>query len=197
MAAFAYRHYRDACGAFVGGSPIGWNSVFSYPSDVFAFETDPDAAGRHPEAMVSLRAVFAQCLPPVPALKASIWLMALADILAAAMWWQIAKAKRIDGQASMWAMAMTVILALSFSPHSNTYDFLLLSVGAMLTLRESGKRLPEGGLSLKIWRVLLFTLPVMSWVFILPRVFGNYLRTPFFVVLMTLLFCGFMQLDKL
>lgn len=70
-----------------------------------------------------------------------------------------------------WALALTVLAALVFSPHTLGYDCVVLFVAAALTLPElrSSKEFYQCPPALKVWCLLFYAYPIVSWLLFLWR----------------------------
>ncbi len=184
----------------LAGFTIGWTNVFDYPQILLHAETTMDFAGVHADWEACIRALFSFFMTPKQALSASFVAMLLA--LAGSYYcWR----KALSGSSKLlnWTMAMTVVVSLSFSPHTNLYDWAALSAAAWVTIPTLSilnliriPYVPE-----RAWGLLLFVYPVLSWcIFVAVGSYFHDVRFSHLAVNLihyTLLFCGLATLRKI
>jgi len=140
---------------------IGLPNILSYPAFVLKIESDPNYIGLiDPTSMTNLKGLI-DALYPALGLKFSFVLLGVALIALAKIWFDTNKRK----DAFPWAVSLTVIIALMFSPHTHNYDNILLVIPFLyacphLSLAESFEVRP---LPVKLWNVILVLLPVLTW----------------------------------
>jgi hypothetical protein len=140
---------------------IGLANILSYPAFFLKIETDPNYIGLiDPTSMTNVKGLI-DALTPALGLKFSFVLLAVAMLALAKIWFDTKDRK----DAFPWAVSLTVITALMFSPHTHNYDNILLVIPFLyacpnLTLAESFEVKP---LPLKIWNVMLVLMPVLTW----------------------------------
>jgi hypothetical protein len=139
---------------------IGWGNVLGYPQTLMHSELLIPA----PENEACVRGLLGLLLPPSLAFPSSViaWMIGLALTVRL---WITAREER----SMRWAMTLTIMLMLWFSPHTNLYDWTLLWASGMVTqpIRE------ETG-SMTLWHHLIACYPVLSWVvFVSAAVAGS------------------------
>lgn len=146
---------------------MGWQSVVNYPSWLAFVETSKAghlvvAAG----AMVNYRGLFSRFLPPqvIAVVVVILLLLSLAYIFRL---WR-AEVFRAD---SRWPMALTLMGATLASPHTHSYDLLLLSIAAAITLPtiSISAAAKIGEWPLRFWTLLFIYYPILSWVCVLTN----------------------------
>jgi len=147
----------------LAGLTIGWQNVLSYPSIVMHADASRSFLGVHPEKMVCIRGLLDALLPHESVLPASLAVMCLA-LAAAAVGWR--KAVGQDARRARLGLALIILSALFFSPHTHFYDYLVLGVAAALTLRSASapalaRERPWPRAS---WGLLLYLYPAFTWV---------------------------------
>jgi len=140
---------------------IGVPNIFSYPAFVLKIESDPNFIGLiDPTSMTNLKGLI-EALYPAVGLKFSFVLLIVAMLALAKIWSDTAN----RNDAFPWAVSLTVVVALMFSPHTHNYDNILLVIPFLyacpyLTLAES---FAVKSLPLKLWNVILILLPALTW----------------------------------
>jgi hypothetical protein len=140
---------------------IGLPNVLSYPAFVLKIETDPNYIGLiDPTSMTNLKGLT-DALYPALGLRFSFVLLGAALICLAKIWFDSKERKDVFP----WAVSLTVIVALMFSPHTHNYDNILLVIPFLyacpyLSLAESFEVKP---FAVKLWNVLLVSMPVLTW----------------------------------
>mgnify|MGYP001232238949 CR=1 FL=1 len=136
---------------------IGIENVLGYPSIVGHAESSAGFIGVNAEHMISIRGLLAQFVDTGASLKITAAIM-FAGLIPLFFLWSRKKAHDYR----LWGA--TVALAVLLSPHSHTFDFLLLAMPAALTLSCLAPGEPDGrGRS---WTLigLIFVLSVpLSW----------------------------------
>jgi hypothetical protein len=142
---------------------IGLPNILSYPAFVLKIETDPNyIALIDPTSMTNLKGLTDAVFPAF-GLKFSFTLLCLALVLLAKIWFDA----KVRKDAFPWAVSLTVLIALIFSPHTHNYDSILLVIPFLyacprLSLAESFEVNP---LPVKLWNVILVAMPVLTWAF--------------------------------
>jgi len=140
---------------------IGIPNLIGYPTFVLEIETDPNyVALIDPKSMTNVKGIL-DALFPALGLKFSLVLLLVAVNVLAKIWWDSKDQK----SAFPWAVSITVLTALFFSPHTHVYDSILLVVPLLyacptLLLAQSFAVKP---FSLKLWNVILVAMPVLTW----------------------------------
>lgn len=140
---------------------IGMDNVLFYPSIVKKAESYAGFIGVNPQVMISLRGVFAQFLSIHDSLTYTSALMFLSLIPMFFVWNKYQNDEK--NYPSLWAG--TVCLAVLLSPHCHVFDFLLLSIPGVLTLKKlSILELTGENVSYRIWCILFLLFPPASWI---------------------------------
>lgn len=161
----------------LAGTTIGWPNVVGYIPILLRAETsaDPFIAGVSADRECCMRAVFSVFMPQRQALPMSFLLMVAALIVALVIWIRAFRTReRFIIQD--WALSLTVILSLVFSPHTNSYDWIALVCVAWLTLPADHFGTDSALASswaYRIWSCLLVLYPVLSWLTFLCLPFGG------------------------
>jgi hypothetical protein len=140
---------------------IGWPNLIGYPAFVLKIEEDPHySALISPQRMVNLKGLIAALSPNLDLKYSIVWLCIVLAWLT--LVWLSAKKKpaRLS-----WAVSLTVLSAIFFSPHTHNYDNILLIIPLLFTcpvvsLAESFSVSP---LVLKVWNVTLVAMPALTW----------------------------------
>lgn len=153
------------CLLLVGaGLVFGWNNLTGYPGFLARIETTPDPhlITVSPRNMASLRGLLSWLMPSSIAFR--ICLIAFLGILPVLYWlW-----RKVDGKTRLtaaWMFALTIVSYLALSPHLHSYDCLLLSLAAALSLpRLVNRQSPlSKSPSLYLWTIILVSYPAVSW----------------------------------
>jgi len=140
---------------------IGADNVICYPSIVKKAESYAGFIGVNPQVMISLRGVFAQFVSIHDSLTYTSVLMFLSLIPMFFVW-----IKNQSNENNLpWLWATTICLAVLLSPHCHLFDFLLLAMAAVLTLKNlSILKLSSESTSYRIWCTLILLFPLASWI---------------------------------
>ncbi len=140
---------------------IGADNVISYPSIVKKAESYAGFIGVNPQVMISLRGILAQFLSIHDSLTYTSAAM-FSSLIAMFFIW---KKYQSDEKNFGWLWAATISLAVLLSPHCHVFDFLLLSMAAVLTLKNlSILKLSSEPMSYRIWCTIFLLTPVASWI---------------------------------
>lgn len=140
---------------------IGADNVISYPSIVKKAESYAGFIGVNPQVMISLRGILAQFLSIQDSLTYTSAAM-FSSLIAMFFIW---KKYQSDEKNFGWLWAATISLAVLLSPHCHVFDFLLLSMAAVLTLKNlSILKLSSEPMSYRIWCTIFLLTPVASWI---------------------------------
>ncbi len=140
---------------------IGADNVISYPSIVKKAESYAGFIGVNPQVMISLRGILAQFLSIHDSLTYTSAAM-FSSLIAMFFIW---KKYQGDEKNLGWLWAATISLAVLLSPHCHVFDFLLLSMAAVLTLKNlSILKLSSEPMSYRIWCTIFLLTPVASWI---------------------------------
>lgn len=150
------------------GGVLGLNNILGYPMRVLKVDSTVDQGA---ERMVCLRGILSDCLTAKTATMVSLILMVSALL---AIIWLFARLRRKSAGKYVlsWEIALTVVSALVFSPHTHYYDCLLLAIPAYLTIADPRIRSLEAvkDPSFRLWCTLLILYPVLTWlIFILTE----------------------------
>ena len=140
----------------VSAQVIGWKAIFGYPQ--YLYHTDINLPVKA-QGMMSTRAVFSMIMPQAPATFCSAGLAIGACVILALSWRLVAKSEWKESTGAL--MALTIVAALVFSPHTHVYDALLLAVPAVLTLGENDRLLG------KKWNLMLIIYASLSWLILI------------------------------
>ncbi len=137
---------------------LGPDFIQTYPQVISRIEgTDP-----YIRSMMCIRAMGTIFCPPsvMPFLTGFSMIAGVGACTAA---WRFASKRSLECQ--RWAAAVTICVALIASPHTHSYDSLLLAVAAMLTLPtlDPFKLFTNQPLPMNIWSGALITFPLTSW----------------------------------
>jgi hypothetical protein len=151
-----------------GGMIIGFENVFNYPHVIANAESNPRFIGVRPEAMVSLRGILSHLGMGIhDSLSLSSTLMIL-SLVPVGIFWRLVNGKIATASLELkcWALAMTLVVALTLSPHSHVFDCVLLAFPAVLTLPTlslvDALKIKER--SLRCWSVIFIVYPILSWI---------------------------------
>lgn len=137
------------------GLVLGWSNVFGYPGALHGAENLTGENGFSQE-MVNLRGLLSNMLLPTPALYVSLLFVPVAM----AVVYLCIRNKAEDN----WICSLTILASLCFSPHTFIYDWVLLTLPAILLFNSTSSQSIKGILGLEIW-----FYPLISWlVFLLP-----------------------------
>ncbi|MGD9679773.1 MAG: glycosyltransferase family 87 protein [Candidatus Obscuribacterales bacterium] len=139
---------------------IGIDNVLGYPNIVGHAESSAGFIGVNAEHMISIRGLLAQFVDTGASLKITAFMMFAALVPLFFLW-----SRKSDSEARDYRLwGVTVSLAVLFSPHSHTFDFLLLAMPAALTLAAllPGEADSRGGAWTAICLVFLLFAP-LSW----------------------------------
>lgn len=140
----------------VSAQVIGWQAILSYPQ--YLYNTDINLPVKA-QGMMSTRAVFSMLMPQAPATYCSLAVAVGACVILALSWKLV---DRSQSKESTWAlMALTIVAALVFSPHTHVYDALLLAVPAVLTLGSKDRFLGQA------WSLMLIIYASTSWLILI------------------------------
>jgi len=161
---------------------LGPEFINTYPQVVSRIEgTDP-----YIRSMMCIRAMGTVFFPPsfIPVLTVLAIIVGVAACIAA---WMFTAKRSLESQ--RWAAALTICIALIASPHTHSYDSLLLAVAAMLTLPtlDPFKLFADQPLRMNIWSSILITFPLTSWLlFKLPPTEIVMQSSVFFIIALVL-----------
>jgi hypothetical protein len=146
---------------FISGLSIGWQNVFNYPSILLQHDSSAIKYGPYGEHMICLRGILTILINAKIAGTLSKFVL-LAAAFGIYRFWQIVITKQLSLE---WAFSVTLLACFLFSPYCFTYDLVLLSLPALLTLPnlEIGKLLASPNKSLKVWTFVLVCYPVLTW----------------------------------
>ncbi len=170
---------------------IGADNVISYPGIVKKAESYAGFIGVNPQVMISLRGVFAQFLSIHDSLAYTSAAMFLSLIPVFFVWIKFQNQEK--NLPLLWAL--TICIAVLLSPHCHVFDFLLLSLAGILTLKNlSILKLAGESNSYRIWCIIFLCFPPASW--IANYTLGHKLAPVafFFPVLLALSALSFMNL---
>ncbi|MBP7862339.1 DUF2029 domain-containing protein [bacterium] len=140
---------------------IGADNVISYPSIVKKAESYAGFIGVNPQVMISLRGVFAQFLSIHDSLTYTSSLMFLSLIPMFFVWTKY----QTEEKNLQFLWALTICTAVLLSPHCHVFDFLLLSMAAILTLKQlSILKLSSELTPYRIWCAIFLLFPLASWI---------------------------------
>ena len=170
------------------GFTIGWSNVINYPHMVLHADVNENFLGLDVYKQVCLRGFASLYLPQNVALKIGLfsWLLGLAG--ATYIWWRTIRAKLTTLNQQRWALAATLTLCMTCSPHTHSYDLLLLAPLVFTVFPKmsgshdalTGEVEPASGAFL-LWRIVYCAYPLASWVIIIG---GALLKvSPFTVML--------------
>lgn len=141
---------------------IGWENVISYPAVLLRGEGTPDSLNEFGmRTMVSIRGISSCFLPEW--LSVRIGLVAMAGGLAGAacLWIKAMRNPLLDKR---FAIGLTLLICLLASPHTFSYDLLMLAPLA-ITLPVVG--LPAAArlrpVVYRVWCLLIIAYPLVSW----------------------------------
>lgn len=134
---------------------IGIENVLGYPSIVGHAESSAGFIGVNAEHMISIRGLLAQFFDTGASLKITAAIM-FAGLIPLFFLWSRKKSQDYR----LWGA--TVALAVLLSPHSHTFDFLLLAMPAALTLAAPGEPDSRGRSWTLIGLIYAFFAP-LSW----------------------------------
>jgi hypothetical protein len=144
----------------IGGTVLGWHNVFNYPSVISRLEVTAGTSF-YPERMANIRGILTNLMPVKLAYQISFWLVFLAMPFVYKLWTGV----KDDPEKLRWIFSLTVLLSVTFGPHVNPYDCLLIALPAILTLPSISpievwklKSKP-----LKVWSFILFVYPGIGW----------------------------------
>lgn len=139
---------------------IGADNVISYPAIVKKAESYAGFIGVNPQKMISVRGLFAQFTSIHTSLFNTSAMMFITLVPMFYIWKNLQKDEK--NLPHLWAA--TICVAVLFSPHCHVFDFLLISMAAILTLKNlSLAKLSGEPLQYRIWCFLLLTFPATSW----------------------------------
>lgn len=148
----------------LAGLVFGWSNLLEYPFYLSRVETMPIAhlLTVSPHNMASLRGILSWFLPKSTAFQISV-LSFLAILPALYIFWR--KVRPAGMLSVAWMFALTIVAYLALSPHLHSYDCVLLSLAAALTLPDLSKGLEplRKTRAFYFWTLLLLSYPVLSW----------------------------------
>lgn len=138
---------------------LGWQNVVYYPQ-ILSAKCMLDEFW-YPEKGCNIRAIYCHLMSNEAAYKASFYTVLLATPFIYKLWSTI----RENADRQRWAFAITMLLALTFSPHVNCYDCVLVGIPAMLTLPSVSpiELWKIESLPFKIWCFLMISYPSLGW----------------------------------
>jgi hypothetical protein len=157
LAAFAA---AEAALLVLAGVVVGWSNVINYPSILMHADTTGNYFGVWPKSMVSFRGLFSWTLPDQAVMPAVLGALALGLLWITALWWKVRTQQNLGNLC--FALAITIIAALVFSPHAHIYDCTLLSLCVALTFGAHARQ--WFGPWYRIWWTVLILYPLASWV---------------------------------
>lgn len=137
---------------------LGADFIAGYPQVIKRIEgSDP-----YIKSMMCVRAMGSVFCPPDLLAVLTIASMIIGVVVCATAW-MLAKDRSVKAQ--KWAAALTICVALLASPHTHSYDSLLLAVAALLTLPtlDPFVLFHQQPLAMRIWSACLLTFPLTSW----------------------------------
>jgi hypothetical protein len=179
----------------VAGTMLGWENILNYPQYVMKAEVHP-YGNVYPQQTACIHALFSIYLDKHLALKLSLAATLIALAIACGIWILARRTGGIDSPISYWATAVMILCSLSLSAHTNIHDTILIAVPAMLTLVGKADKEAVKSIWLKIWRLLILTYPITSWLLIMPPVASVFLRLPFFAIELALSICALCQFRR-
>ncbi len=145
--------------------------------------------------LITIRKLLMLFLPTNNALHISIIMFGLAFCLAAYLclrnnW------KRSENTA--WLISSLILIYLVFSPHAHFHDSLLLSVVACSTLSTLAlDKIFKLKLNLKIWHLVFYFYPILTWLGFLCLPHDSGFREYFFLIINSLLLIISLNQNKL
>jgi hypothetical protein len=162
---------------------IGIKNVINYPAILLHSEQTVELAGAFVSEMVNVRGLLANLFDDSIAAKTSAIFALLAMTYLAFLWLKFCRDPKDSPQARL-LLAITVMFALTFSPHTHLYDCLFVAV-ALLAAGNSSLTAAisaDQSAAQKIFACLLLAYPVAGWCFlILPQGTGAVHTAPFAV----------------
>lgn len=156
---------------------IGTDSVLNYHQTLLSAEKQAGQMQANAGAMISLRGLFSAFLPSEIALYAAAFLYLAALVLLFFIWRKATRESDAPDSFN-WPIALTIMTAILFSPHSMVYDCLIVFIAAALTLPgyqlsdvdklvdSAGSKL--AGFANRFWFYSLYFYPIISWLIFLP-----------------------------
>ena len=143
----------------------GWQCLIDYPKQLAYVE---NVTWVNAERMVCLRAAITALVPAEKAMAVSTLLMLIGTgrfVFVLYRW----KKNHLPEQRKhflCWAISLSIIFGLLFSPHVHMYDCLLMAIPAALTLPHFNisSAIAETRRHFQWWRLLLVFYPILSWV---------------------------------
>ena len=168
------------------GYVLGWSNVISYPQ-ILSQKSAGDEFW-YPQKQCNLRAIFCYLMPYETAYKVGFACVFLAIPFVWKLWTGI----KNNSDRLRWTFAITVLLALTFGPHVNPYDCVLVGLAAILTL-PTVSPIEAWSLEsqpLKWWTFMMLCYPSLGWVL----GSNNYVFIPLNI---GLTICGFLYLNSM
>ena len=145
----------------LAGLTVGWHNVFSYPAILKHAETTSDYIGVHGYNMVSVRGILSRLTVESVAVPLSFMAMLAGAAGTYLIWLREAP---VSSPKQRWAIALTVLLCLSTSPHTHLHDLVMLT---MLTVTLPTIDITElillRPLTRLLWYLLIYLYPAISW----------------------------------
>lgn len=140
---------------------LGLDAIVGYPNAILHGDSVRDSHGFSADRMVSVRVIASLFLGDKEALQLSLAVMVLGLLLTAWIW-----SRRGDSRICLaWKIVATVFVCMVASPHTHSYDLLMLAVASVAFVGVGG--LKEAARLSNTAKVLLCAYPILSWLFML------------------------------
>lgn len=167
---------------------LGWQTVIAYPTLLTHTETVDSAI----TVMMCVRPLLAAVLPHALALQINFFLLAGGMLLVGWLW---RKSNDDSEDKQRWLVAVTMVVALLFSPHTHCHDALLLAIPAAM-MRWDKVFQKASDWQTKTAILLLGTMPLLGYVFYAMPNTGAVSRWPFILVDFLLLLSGLLYIGR-
>ena len=146
---------------FYAASLLGWHNILIYPTIATSLERLLDV-GVVGHVQASLRGFFTNLFPSDLAFDITSVLYWSALCLFSLLIW---RNKALVDNHILWVWAISILVAMVFSPHSLNYDMTLFCLPAALTIETISLKivLKQEPMSLKIWHMIIFAYPIITW----------------------------------
>lgn len=195
------------------GIVAGFENVLGYSKAIVIADSSNLTSNLYPERMICLRQILTFFLARDQALLLSLVVFFLSLIASGWLFHQSIVEKKFP---LPWAISLSILLLLLFSPHQHVNDCILIAICTVLTVPSIRPSILFGikPWSLRIWCGLLLIYPVLSWLFMVfaPMLCPEWLKsasevnglpggltgfTSYFVLHLILLFLGLSYLRAL
>ena len=169
---------------------FGFEAMINYPKVLNQVELSV-----HTQAMYCLRPILELFLPNKIAYVSSIFLLLLVflyllvtGLIQLKANWELKE----NSEFIRWLLAVVIVAAVLFSPHTHSHDLLLLIIPALLTLPFTERN--RSSVDLTFWRIIFYILPIIGWgcyALVCLQLSANFIFTGIMAILFV---CGLRQM---